>query len=105
MAAKSLLRQIRDKESDLDREMDQAVADSRKLIEDAQKEAEGILRDAERDGSAAAEAFLRQEREKLGREIAAFRERGLEERAAVEESANVRMPRAVEQIVNAVALR
>jgi vacuolar-type H+-ATPase subunit H len=105
MAAKSLLRQIRDKESDLDQALDQAALDSRKIIEDAQHEADSIVRDAERDGSAAAEEYLRLEREKLDREIAALRECGREEQAAVLESAEARMPRAVEKIVKAVSLR
>jgi vacuolar-type H+-ATPase subunit H len=105
MAAKSLLRQIRDKESDIDRALEQTAMDSRRIVEDAQREAESIVLDAERDGSGAAEEYLRKEQEKLDREIAALRERGREEQAAVLESAEARMPRAVEKIVKAVSLR
>lgn len=105
MAAKSLLRQIRDKESDLDQALEQAALDSRRIIGDAQREAESIVRDAERAGSAAAGEYLRKELEKLDREIAALRERGREEQAAVRESAEARMSRAVEKIVKAVTLR
>lgn len=105
MAAKSLLRQIRDKESDLDRELDQAVTDSRMIVEDAQREAEAILRDSELAGSAAAEEYLRKAREQTDREIAVLRENSLEQQAAVLESAETRMSRAVEHIVKAVTLR
>jgi vacuolar-type H+-ATPase subunit H len=105
MAAKSLLRQIRDKESDLDRELDQAVTDSRMIVEDAQREAEAILRDSELAGSAAVEEYLRKAREQTDREIAVLRENSLEQQAAVRESAETRMSRAVEHIVKAVTLR
>jgi vacuolar-type H+-ATPase subunit H len=105
MAAKSLLRQIRDKESDLDRELDQAVTDSRMIVEDAQREAEAILRDSELAGSAAVEEYLRKAREQTDREIAVLRENSLEQQAAVLESAETRMSRAVEHIVKAVTLR
>jgi vacuolar-type H+-ATPase subunit H len=105
MATKSLLRQIRDKESDLDQALEWAAQDSHRIVEDAQREAESIVRDAERDGSGAAEEYLRKEREKLDREIAALRERGREAQAVVLESAEARMPRAVEKIVKAVSLR
>jgi vacuolar-type H+-ATPase subunit H len=105
MAAKSLLRQIRDKESDLDREMDQAITDSRRIVEDAQRDAGAILRETELAGSAAAEEYLRKAREQTGREISMLQENGREQQAAVLESAETRMSRAVEHIVKAVTLR
>lgn len=105
MAAKSLLRQIRDKESDLDRELDQAVTDSRRIVEDAQREAEAILRESEMAGSAAAEEYLRGAREQTDREIGTLRDNSRAQQAAVRESAGARMSRAVEHIVKAVTLR
>jgi vacuolar-type H+-ATPase subunit H len=105
MASKSLLRQIRDKESDLDREMDQAVTDSRRIVEDAQREAGDLLRETERAGSAAAEEYLRNAREQTALEITVLRENGREQQAAVRESAETRMSLAVEHIVKAVVLR
>lgn len=105
MGTKSLLRQIRDKESDLDRELEQAIKDSQKIIENAQKEAEAILLNAETEGTAAAGEYRRKERETLDREIAVLRENGRKDQAAVVESAESRMPRAVDRIVKAVSLR
>jgi len=105
MAAKSLLRQIRDKESDLDRELDQAVTDSRRIVEDAQREAGDILRESERAGSVAAEEYLRKAREQTDREISMLRENSLAQQAAIRASAETRMSRAVEHIVKAVTLR
>ncbi|MGA9139152.1 MAG: V-type ATPase subunit subunit G family protein [Methanocella sp.] len=105
MAAKSLLRQIRDKESDLDRELDQAITDSRMIVENAQREAAAILGESEQSGSAAAEEYLRKAREQTALEIAVLHENGLEQQAAVLESAQTRMSRAVEHIMNAVTLR
>lgn len=105
MAAKSLLRQIRDKESDLDRELDRAVAESRSIVEDAQRAAEAILREAELAGSAAAEEYLRSAREQTDREIAALREDGRARRDAVRARAEARLSRAAEHIVKAVSLR
>lgn len=103
--AKSLLRQIRDKESDLDRELEQMAGDSRKMVEDAQREAESTVQAAETEGSAAAGEYLRKEREKLDMEIAALQERGRKEQAALLKGAGSRMSRAVERIVNAVLLQ
>jgi vacuolar-type H+-ATPase subunit H len=103
--AKSLLRQIRDKESDLDRELEQMAGDSRKMVEDAQREAESTVQAAEMEGSAAAGEYLRKEREKLGLEVAAMREQGRKEEDAVQKGAESRMSRAVERIVNAVLLQ
>jgi vacuolar-type H+-ATPase subunit H len=104
-ATKSLLRQIRDKESDLDRELEQAAQDARQIVEDAQKAAEGIIREAEREGSAAAGEHQRKSREQLDREIAALREQGRGDRAVTGERAGMRMPHAVGRIVDAVLLR
>jgi vacuolar-type H+-ATPase subunit H len=102
---KSLLRQIRDKETDLDRALDQAALESQHIVEAAQKEAEEIVRNAEKEGGAAAAEYLRKEREKLGQEITALKEKGRSDTAAVRVSAEARMPGAAEKIVKAVALR
>ena len=102
---KSLLRQIRDKETDLNLELDRAARESEHIIEAAKKEAEAIIRNAETEGKAAAEEHMRKEREALDGEITELRARGLIDAAAVRKRAEGRMSRAAEKIVNAVALR
>jgi vacuolar-type H+-ATPase subunit H len=74
-------------------------------VEDAKREAGVIVTNAETEGSAAAAEHLRKGQETLDREIAALRERSLEEQAAIAESAGSRMTQAVEKIVNVVLLR
>ncbi|HUL62215.1 MAG TPA: V-type ATPase subunit subunit G family protein [Methanocella sp.] len=102
---KSLLRQIRDKETDLNLELDRAARESEGIIEAAKKDAVAIVRSAEIDGDAAAADHTRKEREALEGELAELQARGLIDAAAVRKRAEGRMARAVEKIVDAVALR
>jgi len=102
---KSLLRQIRDKESDLDAELEKAAGDSRLIVEAARREAEAIVRAAEIEGTAAAEAYARGEQEKLARELARLQEEARAQQARVLDAAEARLPRAVGKIVKAVTLQ
>lgn len=103
--SKSLLREIRDKEADLNLALDRAAREAEQIVGAAKKEAEAIVRSAEIDGQSAAAAHVQKERAALDGEITELRARGLIDAAAVRKRAEGRMGRAAEKIVNAVALR
>lgn len=102
---KSILQQIRDKETDLTIDIEAVARDTELTVSMARKDAEAIVSRAEQESAADAANAKARALEQLGLEIRALKERSVSEAAEVRKKADERTPQAIEKIVRAVSLK
>ena len=100
---RSLLQKIREKELEINIQVDEARREAEETISRARKDAEAILSEAEAGGKAAAEGLTRREMETITAEAEAMRSGGGEEIRILKEKGERNLGRAVEQVIRVVA--
>ena len=101
---RSLLQKIREKELEINVQVDEARREADETIARARKEADEILKNAEIEGKAAAQALTLREMETVAREIEAMRSAGDGEVRTLMEKGEGNLPKAIEKITKVVAL-
>jgi vacuolar-type H+-ATPase subunit H len=100
---RSLLQKIREKELEINIQVDDARRGAEEIIALARKDADATLKEAENEGKAAAEGFTRREMEAMTVEMEAIRSEGGEETRILREKGELNLERAIEQIIHMVA--
>ena len=100
---RSLLQKIREKELEIDIQVDEARREAEEIIARARKDADAILMKAEAEGKTAAEELTRREMEAITREIETTRSGGGDEIRTLREKGERNLGKAIEQIIHVVA--
>jgi V/A-type H+-transporting ATPase subunit G/H len=101
---RSLLQKIREKELEINVQVDESRRGAEETIAQARKEAEEILKNAEIEAQAAAQDLTRREMESVTREIEAARSADEGEVRTLKEKGERNLPKAIEKITKVVAL-
>lgn len=102
---KTLLEQIREKESELGKRQEGAVKKTDEILAAAKLDVEKILAEADARGRAMAEEYRHKAGERIAAEVAEIQARGAQEALALRGSAEKNLPRAVDRIVEAVTYK
>jgi len=100
---RSLLQKIREKELEINVQVDEARRESEEIIARAHRDADEILTKAEIEARAAAQDIRRREMETVTREIEALRSAGGDEIRTLKEKGERNLERAMEKIIKVVA--
>ncbi len=100
---RSLLQKIREKELEINIEVDETRREAEETIARARKDAEAILKVADAESKTAAEGLMRKGMESMKMEIGAMRSGGGDEIGILKEKGERNLGKAVEQIIQAVA--
>lgn len=98
----SVLQQIRRKEVELSVKADQARRDAEQIVADAKREATAILKEAEIDGTQAADEYYKKRLAGVLKEVEELKRLGKEEAALIKQGAEQNLSKATEKIVRAV---
>lgn len=98
MVEKTLLQKIREKELEISVKIDSVRRDAEQIVLNARREAAEIIAKGEEEGTRVAEAYYRQEKEGIDREIEEIRRRGSEDEKVTRERGEQNIPRAIEII-------
>jgi V/A-type H+-transporting ATPase subunit G/H len=101
---RSLLQKIREKELEINVQVDEARRGAEETIAQARKEADEILKNAEIEAKAAVQDLTRREMESVTREIEAARITADGEVRTLKEKGERNLPKAIEEITKVVAL-
>jgi V/A-type H+-transporting ATPase subunit G/H len=101
---RSLLQKIREKELEINIQVDEGRREAEEIIAQARRDADAILKNAETDAKAGAQDITRREMETVTREIEALRSSGAGEIKTLKEKGERNLPKAVEKITKVVAL-
>jgi V/A-type H+-transporting ATPase subunit G/H len=101
---RSLLQKIREKELEINVQVDEARREAEETIARARREADEILKNAEIEAKAAAQDLTRREMEIFTREIEAVRSAAGGEVRTLKEKGERNLPKAIEKITKVVAL-
>jgi V/A-type H+-transporting ATPase subunit G/H len=101
---RSLLQKVREKELEINVQVDEARREAEETIARARREADEILKNAEIEAQAAAQDLTRREMETVTREIEAARTTTDGEVRTLREKGERNLPKAIEKITKAVAL-
>ena len=100
---RSLLQKIREKELEINVQVDEAKREAEEVITRARKDAGEIIKNAEIEGKAAAQEVTRKEMESITGEINVLRSKGGDEIRTLKEKGERNLGRAVEEIIKIVA--
>ena len=100
---RAILQKIREKELEINIQVDDAKREAEETIARAQKDAVAILKEAEVEGKAAAEGLTRREMGTITAEVEAMRSSGGEEIRILREKGERNLGKAVEQVIRVVA--
>jgi len=101
---RSLLQKVREKELEINVQVDEARREAEETIARARREADEILKNAEIEAQAAAQDLTRREMETVTREIEAARTNTDGEVRTLKEKGERNLHKAIEKITKAVAL-
>ncbi|MDD1668897.1 MAG: hypothetical protein LUO97_03760 [Methanomicrobiales archaeon] len=101
---RSLLQKIREKELEINIQVDEARREADEIIARARRDADEIIKKAEIEAKAGAQDFTRREMETVTKEIEALRSSGDGEVRTLKEKGERNLGRAVEAITKVVAL-
>jgi len=99
-----LLQKIREKELEINVQVDEARREAEETIARARREADEILKNAEIEAKAAAQDLTRSEMETITREIEAAKSAAGGEVRTLKEKGERNLPKAIEKITKVVAL-
>jgi vacuolar-type H+-ATPase subunit H len=102
---KTLLEQIREKESELNKQLELVTDKAESIVSDARRRSERIIGDAEAKGRELAAEHYRGGKAKIDLEVEAIKGREAKEAQALRESGEKNLPSAVELIIKAVTFR
>jgi len=100
---RSLLQKIREKELEIDIQVDEARREAEEIIARARKDADATLKKAEAEGKTAAEELTRREMEAITTEMETMRSGGGDEIRTLREKGERNLGKAIEQIIYVVA--
>jgi len=101
---RSLLQKIREKELEINVQVDEARREAEEILIRARKDADEILKKAEIEGKAAAQDLTRREMETIRKEIEAARSAGDVEIRTLKEKGERTLPKATEEITKVVVV-
>jgi V/A-type H+-transporting ATPase subunit G/H len=101
---RSLLQKVREKELEINVQVDEARREAEETIARARREADEILKNAEVNGKTAAQELTRREMENVTRETEAERSAADGEVKTLKEKGERNLPKAIEKITNVVVL-
>jgi V/A-type H+-transporting ATPase subunit G/H len=101
---RSLLQKVREKELEINVQVDEARRGAEETIARARREADEILKNAEIEAKAAAQDLTRKEMETVTREIEAAKSAASGEVNTLKKKGERNLPKAIEKITKVVAL-
>jgi vacuolar-type H+-ATPase subunit H len=104
MTDKTLLQQIREKELMLNIKIEDTRRDAQEIILKARNEAEAMIENSEREGTAAAQKYYKNEMEAIKQEIDQLMTRGNLDAVSAKESGERNLQPAIKMIVAIVSM-
>jgi V/A-type H+-transporting ATPase subunit G/H len=101
---RSLLQKIREKELAVSVSVDQAMREADEIVQNARRDAENILKQAETDGILEAKNLYENEMKKVQQEIERLQKLSMAEATNVREQGETRLAAAAEYVVKTVIL-
>ncbi len=101
---RSLLQQIREKELAVSISVDEATREAEEIVQNARRDAENILKQAETEGAVEAKTIYENEMSKVEQEVERLKSLGTTETMKVREIGERRLDAAVDYVVKSVLL-